>query len=196
MAVTKAARGKLRPACVGDRINLAHEAAQAYVASKKRAKPRVGKARGGRPKGKPAATGPPDQPPTQLAIEVDPLSALSRYGNLTLNELVERHGTERGLVDWLDALKKIEDIRKANLANEETEERLIERELVSTHVFGALEALNRRLLVDSPRTIASRLYAACRSGDPIEDAEKLIRELLSAQLKPAVASATRALRGD
>src|SRR5690606_8499244 len=70
-----------------------------------------------------------------------------------LAPLTERFGLESAFKDWLDALKKIEEIREKRLKNEALEGNLIERELVKTHVFGAIESGNRRLLSDTPKTI-------------------------------------------
>lgn len=175
MAISKAARRGLKDACVGDRIDAAHPAALAYVEQRQAKKP------------PPKAVSTPDG----VVVEA---SDLANYGELTIRELVERHGTRRELLDWVDALKKIEDTRKAYLANSQTEGELISRELVATHVLGLLEALTRRLLVDLPRTLVSRLYAAARSSEPPETAEGLVREMLSGQIKPAVTAVGRSLK--
>ena len=80
------------------------------------------------------------------------------------------------------------------LKNEDTMGRLIERELVKHHVLGMVDAMARRLLRDTPKTIARRLYGLARSGAAVEDAEQVLRDLLSSQITPAKASAARALR--
>ena len=72
-----------------------------------------------------------------------------------LSPLTERFGTEPAFKEWLDALKKIEEIREKRLKNEALEGELISRELVKTHVFGAIESSNRRLLSATPQTITA-----------------------------------------
>ena len=119
---------------------------------------------------------------------------ISRYADMTLRELVDRFGSVRALKDWLEALKKIEDIREKRLNNEEVQRQLISRELVKTHVFGFLEAGNRRLLGDTPKTIARRLYALARSDQPIEEGEKLVREIIGSQLNPQKERVSKLLR--
>src|SRR5689334_9022296 len=76
-----------------------------------------------------------------------------------LRPIVQRHGTRRGFDDWLDRVKTLEDIRKRRLDNDETEGRLISDEIVKTHIIGAMEGSHRRLLGDTPKTIARLLYA-------------------------------------
>ncbi len=181
MAISKAARKALKAACVGDRIDAAHPAAVAYLAAKPAQRPGASAAA--------AATATADALGDTLEADL-----LRRYGELTLTEIIERHGTLRELRDLLDARKKIEDIIKAETDNRRLEGELIERELVAVHVFGVLESLHRRLLVDLPRTMVSRLYAAARNGTPSEEAENIIRDLISGQLKPATASVTRTLK--
>lgn len=108
-----------------------------------------------------------------------------------LRPLITRFGTRRGVKDWLDALNKLEEIRKKRLDNEETEGRLISRDLVKTHVFGAIEGSQRRLLTDFPKTIARLLYASANAKEPIEAAEAKVRSAVTQILKPVEATAKR-----
>jgi hypothetical protein len=197
-AVSKAAKeGKLKEAAVGDRIDANHPNAIKYAK---------------RPRNRRKADQPPlnvfsenkntDGAPTtdgNGASEPAPLVTdsgldISRYADLTLRELVDRFGSVRALKDWLEALKKIEDIREKRLNNEEVQRALISRELVKTHVFGFLDAGNRRLLGDTPKTIARRLYALARSDAPIEEGEKLVREIIGSQLNPQKERVSKLLR--
>lgn len=201
-AITIASRSELAPACDADRIDRDHDVAIAYLARHRdpdaQTKPRHG---GKRRTSKPTAIG------QKATIKSESLGAeageerpadpddIERYANLTLREIAETFRTERRFRDWLDALKKIEDIRKTRLDNDETEGGLISRELIKTHVFGAIDAANRRLLSDAPKTIARRVYAAAKSSASIEEAERTIREIIGSHLKPVKATAARVLRG-
>lgn len=216
-AVSKALRGPLRSALVGDRIDIDQPAAVAYLAA---TSPRPRTAGATTPPAKPASVAPavptapsesvPPAVPTQPtprrkgslpAPKLDPdqgleqLARMGAYADLSMRELADRWGTFRVFVDLLDALGAIESIRKTYLHNEETEGNLIARDLVRHHVFGAIEAANKRLLGDTPRTIARRIYALVKSGAPTEEAEKVIRELIGSQLRPVKAKAARMLRG-
>lgn len=142
------------------------------------------------PKSAPDASAPrpPDGP--SYATEED----IERYAHLPLSELKEIFGTSQAFNDWLSALKLIEEVREKTLRNDATEGRLIERELVETHVFGAIETSHRRLLGDSPKTIARRIYALARSGTPVEQAEAEVRKVISSQLENVKTRAARVLR--
>jgi hypothetical protein len=108
--------------------------------------------------------------------------------------LVERFGTDTRFADWLSSLKDIELIREKRLKNSETEGGLISRELVKNFVFGALEAANKRLLGDASKTIASKVVNSVRAKGTLEEAQRLVRDEISKQLKPIKATAARHLR--
>jgi hypothetical protein len=129
-----------------------------------------------------------------MGLGLEQLAELPTYADMTIRELAERFGTFRAFSDLLGALKTIEDIRKTHLANEETEGSLISRELVRKSIFGALEEQNKRLLGDTPRTIAGRLLGMGAAGAGVEEAERVVRELISSQLKIVKSRATRTLR--
>ncbi len=201
VAVGKAMlEGKLQKAVVNDRINPKHPDAVAYLkrqeTRKRRSSPdlKVEKAEKTPPSSDPAATSNGNSGATVTELVTDTGLDISRYADLTLRELVDRFGSVRALKDWLEALKKIEDIREKRLNNEEVQKQLISRELVKTHVFGFLEAGNRRLLGDTPKTIARKLYALARSDQPIEEGEKLVRELIGSQLGPQKERVSKLLR--
>lgn len=209
-AITKACATKLAAGCVADRIDVDHESVRAYMASKGIT---LGGSAGAPTKNAKAAKKPP-APPTKSAkpapnrrrkptadrpADAGFVGAEGSNDDLehlaaVIGPLLERFGTETRFKDWLFALKEIETIREKRLKNEETEGALISRELVKTHVFGAIEAGNRRLLGDSPKTLARRLYALAKSGADVEVAEQTVREIIGSQLKPVKATAVRVLK--
>jgi len=101
-----------------------------------------------------------------------------------IGPVIERFGTERALRDMLVARKDLELIRKTELENEQTEGQLIYRELVRTQVFGRIEACNRRLLGDLPKTLIARVYALASTDTPPEVAEEVVRDLIGSLLEP------------
>lgn len=133
------------------------------------------------------------EPERHVPVPAD-AKELEEYAAL-LRPLLERFGTRRSFDDWLGALNQIEAILARHLKNEETQGRLISRELVRGAVFGALDALARQLLRDAPKTIARRLYALAKSGAGLEDGEKAVRENISSQIKPVKLRAVQVLRG-
>lgn len=203
-AVTKACRRLLAPALVADRLDIDHPAFGAYLAARGRTTPEPDAT----PTDAPKTPTPESSPPMASAKrrrerEPEPTAPppkatgeeLDAYASV-LRPIIARFGTRRNFRDWLLSLKDIEVIREKTLANEETEGRLISRELVRTHVIGAIEAGNRRLLNDSPKTIARRLYAAAKSGVAVEEAEQTVREIIGSHLEPVKRAAAKQLRGE
>ena len=176
-AITAALRGDLAGALVVDRIDQNHETALAYL----------------RDQGvDPEEKWPPEE------MDPDPATTevrdIGQYMHLTLSELIERFGTERSFRDWLEALNKLESLREKRLNIEERQRTLISRELVRSHVFGAIDAGFRRLLTDTPRTIVAMIYAKAKADVPLEEAERTVREVMQKQLAPIKSTAARVLR--
>jgi hypothetical protein len=217
-AITKACRGALAPACAEDRINIDHPAAREYLGaawpkpSRARAhsdaaptKPARSRTKAPRKPPAPGPAGAPageevPAPPTPVspigrhAPELDESGYAEELREWTLFEIATRFGTLRAFKDHLEAHEKLERARKLRLDNEETEGRLIERELVKTHVMGAIEGTNRRLLTDTPKTLARTLYAMHAAGASLEEAEAQTRRLIGDQLTPVRDKAIRLLR--
>lgn len=216
-AVSKLCKGRLAPACVGKRIDVDHPAARAHLAEKGKSAPApMGSPPAGAVRSKPPPplrprpdksaaekapkpttrrppepkVAPPEDEPLQQVTKED----IERYAHLSLTALTKRFGTATAFRDWLTAHKAIEDIREKRLKNDEAEGRLIPREPVKVHIFGAIDAVLVRLLRDAPKTIARRLYALAKSEAPVEQAEATTREILSSLLKPVKANAARVLR--
>lgn len=220
MSITRACRTRLRDACLGPRLDLDHPSAAAYLAERGRAPTTVDDAasppptdpttpgppptissaaasatsEGLPPPPSPPAAAPPT-PPAPLALpnpwdRVD----VEQYADWTLRQIADQFGTVTAFKDWLDARKKQVSVREKELKNWEAEGMLIPRDAVRTHVFGHIDGVNRRLLQDVPKTIARRVYALARSDTPVEDAERLVREILSSELRPMKERVARTLR--
>jgi hypothetical protein len=221
-AISKACRNQLAPACDGKRINAAHPAAVEYLArhgtsartpldgiarrsDRAEPDPPIGPGRAAAPPPDPVHSAQhPDETGQPLPPRRDPSKAVrlvsrevrdvNEVADMTIREVVAKFGTVTAFRDWLMSLKKIEDVREKNLRNAEINGKLISIELVRTHVMGAIESMNRRLLADTPKTLARRLYAAAKSDVPIEEAERMTREIISSQLRPMADTAARVLR--
>lgn len=206
-AVTKACKHQLAPACVGRRIDLDHAAAQNYLRGKDAA-PSTERQTGKVSPAAPTPTPPAAQSATSargaqraraakpggLTLVTHQVENIDSIADLTIREVVKTFGTVQAFKDWLVTLKQIEDIRERRLRNEETDGTLIPREPVQTHVFGVIDEAFRRLLTDTPKTIARRMYALAKSGVAIEQAERTTREIISSQLEPMKTQAARVLR--
>lgn len=197
-AITKACRNVLSAAKVRDRIDIDHPAAKKYARGHKRRPARAQMDPAKPAKAKARAKKKPGGPPRSDTAEPTELRSnafdINDYLDLTLRELLDRFGTERTVKDWLEAAKKIEDVRSSRLASDKLQGKLISRELVKQHVFGWLDSGLRRLVTDSPRTISRRVYAAAKAGESLERAEAIVRELIESQLRPMKANAARILR--
>ncbi|MHA1839308.1 MAG: hypothetical protein ACTSYO_05030, partial [Candidatus Ranarchaeia archaeon] len=121
-------------------------------------------------------------------------AALEEYMDWPLRDLVARFGTDESFKRWVDAAKVLADIRLKDLKADEMMGKMIPRELVKTHIFGAIENSNLRLLSDLPKTLSQRLQAHFKSGGTTEEGEELGRELIGSQLKSLKSMAIRVLK--
>lgn len=183
-AVTKLARGRLKDALDGDKIDLGHPEAQKYLKTKGVDPTAIGQIE------------PEDPPHHKLPGFEDEgdSESMGLLGKLTLDEIGERFGGLKAFDVWQKRAKVKEEIREKRLKNEETEGSVISRDFVRTHLFGLLEELSRRLLSDASRTIARRLYSAAQSGVSIEEAEQTVRSILEQNLQRARDQAKRRLK--
>ena len=203
-AVRKASTRGLKAAMVDGFVDIAHPDAQAYIRrqhDKKTKKPPT--ARPKPPSKKHVATkskSKPATPPKPIASgEAMPLrfteaEALAGVFDLTLRELVSRYGTARQFKGFVDASKVLADIRNKDLKSAELEGTLIPRSMVKTHMFGAIENNNLRLLTDMPKTLSRRAQAMFNTGATIEAIEAMMRDLLSTHVKGIKATAIRMLK--
>jgi hypothetical protein len=205
-AITKASRKQFAAAMVGDRIHVDHPDAVAYLATRgakpptdhgktKPAKPVPSRPGAKTPAAKTARRG--SGAPTargRKADDSEPELDVAKYGHLTYSEIVRKFGTQRQFRDVLDAVIKIQTAREKKLNNDEADGRLISKEGVRAHMFGAIESCFRRLLQDTPRTMAMQLLTAAKAGITLEEAETLIRGLIASQLTSMKESAARLLR--
>ena len=197
-AVTKACGKVLKPAIVGNKIDIDHPAAIAYVklhrkgkTSKKPIKKKTAKKKPIKKKKLAAKKKPGPEPEPQHVYAED--EAVEAYLDMTLRDILTKFGTAAQFKSYLDACKIIEAIRAGRIKNAELEGDLISRDLVKIHIFGAWENSNLRLLQDMPRTVTKRLQALFKSGGTLEDGEEMTRGLVSSQLKGIKTAAQRIL---
>lgn len=184
-AIAKAIKNKLAPAFVNGKIDISNEAAIEYKNSKHKKKA------------------------VEVVVETEIKTAsenvdlavadvdidMADINNWRIGDLVEKFGTDEGFKNWTTARKTIEEIKYKELKNKELAGELIMREMVAKYVFGSIDATQIRLLTDTPRTIAMRVYALANSDTDIEEAEALVTELISKQLKDLKAKTKKTLEG-
>lgn len=113
---------------------------------------------------------------------------------MTLQEIIERWGTEARFRDLLEARKRLGEIVEKDLKNDETIGRLIDRDLVKTHVFGLIDSLLKQLFRDAATNIARTTYGMARGGKSLEEAETTVRDILASHVKDVKAKAAKVLR--
>lgn len=116
---------------------------------------------------------------------------ISDHGNLTLNEIIAYFGSDESYRGFLDAKKKQIEIVEKELKVQKTKGEVIDRDFVSNHLFGVIQEMTSRMLVDYPRKIVEMIYAHCESGDTKEDAEATVREELGKPIKAAKAQVVK-----
>lgn len=186
--------GPLRAATKNGSIDVAHPAVRAWA---KRGKIPINRLRDrGNPEPDPIDPREADDDVDleNARFDVTQPANVNDFLDLPFRQIADRFGSVEGFEKYLDARKTTEEIRKLEVANDEAEGKLISRSLVQQHIFGALEAQNRRLLMDTTRTIAARVAPAVRTGANQEQLEELVRDLISSQLRIAKDTATRILR--
>jgi hypothetical protein len=198
-------KGALRDAVTDDgEVNIDHPAAVAWLHSfEVTPDDLIARDGGAAPKasGRPARapTTPTNHPPIPASAPTSPRAFDSppnaeQLYDLTFREIATRYGSLEGFEAWIDMRKKTAETRRIELQNAETDGRLISRALVRTHVFGAIENANRRLLNDSPQTLALRISGAVKAGASIEEIKLTIRDHISQQLAAVKTTASRVLR--
>lgn len=210
VAVTKQCAKALAGACAGDRIDLDHHSVQIFLKAHGVASDAAPTKAAKRPRIAPVAPTPSPDPtrkrrakPTKVGREPDALPPQPDNAGTTedleritemIQPVIDRFGTVRALRDLLIALKDLEIIREKRLGNEESEGSLIPRDFVKTHIFGAIEGTNRRLLSDMPKTLCRQLYTLAKTGRPLEEAESMTRLLLGKQLEVVKSQVAKSLR--
>ena len=103
---------------------------------------------------------------------------VSGYTHMTLHEISMIHGTNEEFKQWLAARKTQEEVIERELKNKQRLGEVISREFVEKNIFGLIEELMSRLLVDAPNNLVSRVYAHKEAGDSKEEAAETIRREL------------------
>lgn len=119
---------------------------------------------------------------------------VEKYLDLTLREIIKLFGSDSEFVDFLRASKLIEEIQEKRIKNEISLSKLISRDFVKDKVLNLIDNSNRRLLVDTPRSIVTRVINAKETGESKEIIEQIVTALISAQLKSVKQQAQRNLR--
>ncbi len=199
-AVTKAANKKLKPACVGKRIDFNHAKAKEYIANQ------LGDttpSQEEKAKKKPSARG---TAAAKNQKKQESLAALGdgkihevpedieAFADMSLRELIQRFGTETAFMDWLKATKSIEEINEKRLKNAVTMGELVSRKLIKVGIIEPIDTAHRNLLTDGAKTISVRAIAMHKSGKTTGEIEAWISEQMTTFIRPVKAKVGRIMK--
>lgn len=195
--VTRLVNGRLKDAIVGGKIDLDHPETIKYLAECAAERAKLPPPAPGIEPAKP----PPHVRGTAARKEAQKKEAMDNlviggktlhtvpdnikeFGNMTLNEVVARYGTDLAFVDWLRATKSIEDINEKRLKNAVTQGELVSRKLVRLGVLEPVEAAHLKLLTDGAKTIAKRTQTMACAGRTLEEIEAFVVDNISSFIRP------------
>lgn len=199
-AISKAVRGPLLSIRVGRLVDAAHPSAVAYQKKRKGAPTPVAGKKTKSSKGKKAAgAGPAKKVNGSNKISVKGSGVkipedLQTVIDLTLRELVRKHGTNTAFSAWIGNVKTLEDISKTQLSNAKAEGLLVSRDLVKRGVLDPINAAHVKMMTDGAKTITRRVTAMHDGGTPLEDIESFVREQIASFIKPVKAKVRRTLK--
>lgn len=113
--------------------------------------------------------------------------------HLSLRDLVGMFGTSQSMVNFLNAVKILENIHAKRLENAEKESRLVSRDTVEKYVIGPIDNAHKRLLTDGARTISKQVHTMALAGRSAEDCEKYVNSRLTSFIKNAKNKSSKAL---
>ena len=119
---------------------------------------------------------------------------ITDFTDYTLNEIIEKYGTDVAFCDWLKAVKMIEDIEEKRLKNAEKAGDLISRAIVENGLIPTVDAAFTRMLTDGAKTIAVRAKTLIETGAEVADVEELISKQLSTFIRPTKSKLERVLK--
>lgn len=210
-AITKACRGSLSAAKVLEGIDLEHAAVRAYLADKgvevppALAQTTMAETAQNLTESQTSTTDPDEKKAKGRTVprrrrkifpEIEGMSAedIAQLDDLTLRQVAQRFGHILGFKVYVENGVARERWREKKLRNDESDGRLIPRDLVEIHIMEALRDLNSRLLEDAPRTVASKVLSAARAGATLEEVERIFTDEMSSQLNPVKERIAKALR--
>lgn len=133
-------------------------------------------------------------PPPTAAIEVP--EHITTVLDWKVRDVVEQFGTAPLFLDWLKAAKVIEEVAERRIKVAVARGDLIDRDTVRVHVMPAIDDAMQRLLTDSPRTIAARVTELVEAGAEVSEVERVIRDLISTQIRAMKSRAKRGIERD
>ena len=119
---------------------------------------------------------------------------IAEYADMTLRQIIQKFGTDVRFVDWLKAVKAIEDIQEKRLKNEQTQGNLVNRDLIRTGIIEPLNTAHVKMMTDGAKAISVRVPAMAAAGEETVDIERYISGVISSFIKPVAAKVERTIK--
>jgi len=109
---------------------------------------------------------------------------ITELGELSLNEIVSRYGTDYQFLDWLRSLKEVELINDRRVKTEKLKGELISKTLVHKAFIAPVDACFRQMLSDGAKNIAKRVRTMVEAGNNDDtQLEKFVSDTMSSFIK-------------
>ena len=119
---------------------------------------------------------------------------IAEYADMTLRQIIQKFGTDVRFVDWLKAVKAIEDIQEKRLKNEQTQGNLVNRDLIRVGIIEPLNTAHVKMMTDGAKAISVRVPAMAAAGEETVDIERYISGVISSFIKPVAAKVERVIK--
>ena len=119
---------------------------------------------------------------------------IAEYADMTLRQIIQKFGTDVRFVDWLKAVKAIEDIQEKRLKNEQAQGNLVNRDLIRTGIIEPLNTAHVKMMTDGAKAISVRVPAMAAAGEETVDIERYISGVISSFIKPVAPKVERAIK--
>lgn len=119
---------------------------------------------------------------------------IAEYADMTLRQIIQKFGTDVRFVDWLKAVKSIEDIQEKRLKNEQTQGNLVNRDLIRMGIIEPLNTAHVKMMTDGAKAISVRVPAMAAAGEETVDIERYVSGVISSFIKPVAAKVERVIK--
>jgi len=116
------------------------------------------------------------------------------FADMTLRELIERFGTDTAFLDWLKAIKELENIETKRIKNAASAGILINRDLVRTGIIEPINNAHIQLLTDGAKTLSLKIHTMVQAGEDLAEIEKSVIDQMSSFIRPVKDKIIKALK--
>ena len=117
------------------------------------------------------------------------------FADMTLREIVDKFGTDQRFLDFLNAVRRIEEIHERRLKSATKEGELVSRELVQKGIIDVFNTAHLRLLTDGAKTLSVGVISKHASGANEVEIELYVAEIIGSFIRPVKKQIARTLRG-